>query len=355
MKSLAVALLVTMAAPVAAQPPMQGPFRPDGTRDGITMARIAEGIYQFTASFDGYVEDTNSTAIVGRGGVLIFDTNTRPSTARAVLAMLRTVTDRPVRWIVNSHWHPDHWSGNEVYVEAFPGVEIVATAGTARYMRHIAPAWPAVFAGQVERLRAEAPAATEAARAEQAAVLARRIHLAAEMATVHRTYPARTYEGALTLDLGDREVRLSEITGDSSHATIAWLPAEGLLLTGDALVAPVTWTTQSYAISPWIESLRTLAALRPRLIVPGHGPLMRDTAYLALVTDYMTAARAQVQAALAAGAVTIDEVAARVDLSAFRARFAGDDAARGETFDAYVPSLVRKLYLEQRDGMESRR
>jgi glyoxylase-like metal-dependent hydrolase (beta-lactamase superfamily II) len=133
------AALIAGSASAAAQAPVaNAPFRADGTADGIQMARIAEGVYQFTASADGYVEATNSTAIVGRNGVLIFDTNTRPSTARAVLAMLRGVTDRPVRWIVNSHWHPDHWSGNEVYAAAFPGVEIIATEETAGYMRNVA-------------------------------------------------------------------------------------------------------------------------------------------------------------------------------------------------------------------------
>jgi cyclase len=212
-----------------------------------------------------------------------------------------------------------------------------------------------VFAGQLARLRAEPPAADEAARAEQAARIARRASFVEELSRVRRTYPTRTYRGALTLNLGGREVRLSSITGDASHSTMAFLPAERLLLAGDALVAPVTWTQQGYSISPWIDSLRRMAALHPRLIVPGHGPLMRDLDYLQLVLAYMESARAQVRAALAAGAVTLDDVAARVDLGAFRARFTAGDAERAEAFDAYAPGLVRKLYLEQRDGMESRR
>ena len=357
MKSIFIGLLAALApsASFAQVPASAAPFRADGTTDRIAMARIADGIYQFTASDDGYVEATNSTAIIGRDGILIFDTNTRPSTARAVLAMLRGVTDRPVRWIVNSHWHPDHWSGNQVYAEAFPDVEIIATAETADYMRNVALAWPAVFAGQVVRMRAEPPAADAAGRAAQAVRVARRADFVAEISTVRRTYPTRTYSGALNLDLGGRMVRLTDITGDASHSTMAFLPAERLLLTGDALVAPVTWTQQGYRISPWTDSLRQMAALHPRLIVPGHGPLMRNLDYLTLVVDYMESARAQVRAALAGGAVTLDEVAARVDLAAFRTRFTAGDADRVEAFDAYAPSLVRKLYLEQRDGMESRR
>lgn len=354
MIGLLAALAAACSVPASAQAPAT-PFRADGTLEGIRMAQIAPGIYQFTASFDGYVEETNSTAIVGRKGVLIFDTNTRPSTARAVLARLRTVTDKPVRWIVNSHWHPDHWSGNEVYAAAFPGVEIITTEETALYMHSVAPSWPAVYAGQLARFRSEPEPATEAERSERSTRLARRSDFVEEESRVHRTYPTRTYRDSLTLDLGGHIVRLSEITGDASHSTMAFLPAERLLLTGDALVAPVTWTQQGYCISPWIESLHRMAALNPRLIVPGHGPLMRDLDYLNLVIAYMESARAQVRAALAAGAITQEEVAARVDLTAFRARFAAGDADRAEAFDAYAPTLVRKLYLDQRDGMDAHR
>lgn len=358
MKMIVLGLLAALAAgsaSAAQAPAAAARFREDGTETGITMTRVADGVYQFTASADGYVEDTNSTAIVGRNGVLMFDTNTRPSTARAVLAMLRRVTRRPVRWIVNSHWHPDHWSGNEVYAAAYPGVEIIATEDTAYYMRNVAPSWPGFFARQLARMRAEAPAADEAGRAAQADRIARRASLVEEISRVHRTYPTQTYREAMVVDLGGRVVRLTDITGDASHSTMAFLPAERLLLAGDALVWPVTWTQQGYRISPWIDSLHRMVALNPRLIVPGHGPLMRDTAYLTLVLDYMESARAQVRAAFAAGAVTQEEVAARVNLSAFRARFAGSDPDRAEAFDAYAPSLVRKLYLDQRDGMDPQR
>src|SRR4051812_30962703 len=104
MKAILPCLLAGFAAPAAAQAPAPAanpPFRPDGTDAGIQIATIADGVHQFTAPADGYVDNNNPTAIVGRNGVLIFDTNSRPSTARAVLAMLRSVTDRPVRWIVN--------------------------------------------------------------------------------------------------------------------------------------------------------------------------------------------------------------------------------------------------------------
>ena len=97
----------------------------------VQKVQIADGIYQFITAPDGYVPNGNSVVIVNENDVLVFDTFTRPSTARTVLAEIRKITDKPVRYVVNSHHHPDHWSGNEVYAEAFPGLEIIAYRGNA--------------------------------------------------------------------------------------------------------------------------------------------------------------------------------------------------------------------------------
>jgi cyclase len=113
-----------------------GRVLPEGASTGVSVqkVRIADGIYQFMTSPDGYVPNGNSVVIVNRDDVLVFDTFARPSTARTVLAEIRKITDKPVRYVVNSHHHPDHWSGNEVYARAFPGVEILASEETRRLM-----------------------------------------------------------------------------------------------------------------------------------------------------------------------------------------------------------------------------
>jgi cyclase len=112
----------------------------------VQKVQIADGIYQFITAPDGYVPNGNSVVIVNENDVLVFDTFTRPSTARTVLVEIRKITDKPVRYVVNSHWHPDHWSGNEVYAQAFPNLEIIATEETRQFMLNTANAWPPNFA-----------------------------------------------------------------------------------------------------------------------------------------------------------------------------------------------------------------
>jgi hypothetical protein len=72
----------------------------------IRKIAIADGIYQFMTMRDAYVRQLNSVVIVNDNDVLVFDTDTRPSSARIILAEIRKITDKPVRYVVNSHHHP---------------------------------------------------------------------------------------------------------------------------------------------------------------------------------------------------------------------------------------------------------
>src|SRR6188508_255963 len=84
---------------------------------------VARGIYLFISQPYGDVGlDGNAVAIVSRDGVLVFDSNGTPAASAAVLAEIRKLTDQPVKYVVNSHWHWDHWYGTQTYQQAFPDV-----------------------------------------------------------------------------------------------------------------------------------------------------------------------------------------------------------------------------------------
>jgi len=99
---------------------------------------LADGIYLFRApeTLDKWTS-TNVVVIVGDDEVTVFDTNSRSVTARMVIDEIRKITQKPVRTLINSHWHLDHWSGNADYVAAYPGVRIIATTQTRDYMRRM--------------------------------------------------------------------------------------------------------------------------------------------------------------------------------------------------------------------------
>src|SRR5215208_7212937 len=96
---------------------------------------LADGVYLFRApsTLDLWTA-TNVVVIVNDQDVTVFDSNTRPRTARMVIAEIRKITPKPVRTLINSHWHQDHWSGNDEYVKAYPGLQIIATTETRDFM-----------------------------------------------------------------------------------------------------------------------------------------------------------------------------------------------------------------------------
>ena len=106
----------------------------------VTRHKVADGVYLFTTTpyadvgFCG-----NSVAIITSDGVLVFDTGATPETAQTILAEIRKLTDKPVRYLVNSHWHWDHWGGNQVFLEANPALQIISHEKNLEMMATVEP------------------------------------------------------------------------------------------------------------------------------------------------------------------------------------------------------------------------
>src|SRR5215212_2872642 len=111
------------------------PTRADYVRPAPQKIEVAKGIYLFISKPYGDAGlEGNAVAILSDEGVLVFDSNGTPAASAAVLAEIRKLTDQPVKYVVNSHWHWDHWYGTETYTHAFPGVQVVAHEKTRTMM-----------------------------------------------------------------------------------------------------------------------------------------------------------------------------------------------------------------------------
>src|SRR5262249_51114126 len=178
---------------------------------------------------------------------------------------------------------------------------------------------------------------------------------AAEIEALPRVLPNDVYRDELTLWSGRRELRLMSLTGDATGSTVLFLPAARILVTGDVLVSPEDghgpppWTTNSYAVTPWLQSLHRLDALEVSVIVPGQGPVMRDKAYLRRTIELFAAIIDQVHAALERGLVKLDQVQAAVDVDSIGLEYA-PGAPLSEDFHLVVAFLARKAMQEALDG-----
>ena len=95
--------------------------------------RVADGVHVAVAA-PAYKVNSNTAIIESDDGVLIVDTHSKPSAARVIVERLRDITPKPVRYVVNTHFHWDHWHGNEVYPAAYPHAEIVTNQLTREAM-----------------------------------------------------------------------------------------------------------------------------------------------------------------------------------------------------------------------------
>jgi glyoxylase-like metal-dependent hydrolase (beta-lactamase superfamily II) len=329
----------------------------------VETTRLAEGVYLFRTPFDGWV-DANSVAIITSDEVVVFDSHTLREDARAVIAEIRKLTPKPVRLLVNSHWHIDHWSGNEVYAEEFPGIQIIATAETREFMANTGPLWANLMADRLAKTRAtwattlqsgrlaDGTVITDSIRRAREEAMATRAGFVAELAAMKRRLPDVTYTDSLTLTRGGRTMHLYSMTGDATASTVLYLPDANLVVLGDLLVHPVTWTTNSYQITPWAASLRRVRALNPAIVVPGMGPAFNDTRYLDLVLEFFDATAQQVRQLVRSGEMWGDSLTTKIDVARFRSRFANGDAELEADFDGMLPGLVTRLARELRDGID---
>jgi glyoxylase-like metal-dependent hydrolase (beta-lactamase superfamily II) len=335
---------------------------PSRTATGVEVQRvqIADGIYQFITAPDGYVPNGNSVVIVNENDVLVFDTFTRPSTARSVLAEIRKITDKPVRYVVNSHHHPDHWSGNEVYAQAFPNLEIISSEDTRQFMLNIAKAWPPVFTENLRKDQAALDAevsigkepdgnalTSEQRRKDEDDVRLER-EFVAEALNVKRTYPTLTYTDKLTLHHGGREFRFMSVVGDADGTTVLYLPKEKILITGDVLSYPVPYFTPP--LSQHAKSLRMLGQIDADVIIPGHGPAWHNKDFLNLEAELLESIISQVRQAVQQGMVTVEEMQKVVNVEPLRVKFTHDDKALNEKFRRYVNRMIENASREARDG-----
>jgi glyoxylase-like metal-dependent hydrolase (beta-lactamase superfamily II) len=158
-----------------------------------------------------------------------------------------------------------------------------------------------------------------------------------------------TFEDHVTLRLGGRDVELTHWgRGNTAGDVVAWVPDAKVLAAGDLVVHPFPYATQSY-ISEWAVVLRKLEATPFEVMVPGHGPLMRDRRYIAEVREVLESVMEQSRAAYKPG-MTAADLKKLVDLKAARAKMAGDNAMVGANFDYMVGDMAVTRAWEELSG-----
>jgi glyoxylase-like metal-dependent hydrolase (beta-lactamase superfamily II) len=322
---------------------------------------LADGVYAVVRDdLPGLLVNSNVLVVVNQQDVIVVDTNYTPASAQGVIAALRQLTRNPVRYVVNTHRHTDHTSGNAAYLEAFPQAEIIASPFTRDELiargEETAKQWAAGFPGLAADLRKSladgktlgGEPLSESERRSYASDLRIAEDFSAGAAAIRIVPPSLTVEDRLVLHRGERTIEILSLGRSHTGGDLAvWLPREGVVATGDMVVAPVplVGADQSF-VGDWAATLDRLLALQPKLILPGHGPLLRDDSYVRQLRDFLASVDRQARAAIARGE-TLEQAKKSVDVESFRQAMAGDDPERRFLFAVYaVGPAVGAVYRE---------
>ena len=324
---LGVALL---AVPLAARPAAA-----QAKDDGARIERVADGIYAIL--HDNASDEWphgNTGVIVGDDGVFVVDAAYLPSRAKADIALIRSVTDKPVKYLAITHWHFDHNNGTVAYRDAFPGLTVVSERQTAGWIDLNATYWArmstapnstrrASLAALEARLAAGADSAgspPHAARVKDslARVIRQRKGELEELASLTVVRPTMLFDRELTLQFGKRRIQLVNHGPANSPADVSvYLPDERVLFTGDILVQdPLPYPFGAWPV-PWIGVLRELEARPVAALVPGHGPVMRDHTYTRKVRQLMEAVTSRADS-MARRGMPLDQVQDSMNLEDVR-------------------------------------
>lgn len=205
----------------------------------ITFAKIGDGAYCLTAE-----GDPNSGVIVGDDGVMVIDARATPAMAGELVRHIRTVTDKPIKYVLLTHYHAVRVLG----ASGYGAQEIIASRGTLEMIR-------------------------ERGRQDWKSELERFPRLFDDAKSIPGlTWPTIVFERELTVFLGRREVRIAHLgAGHTKGDTIAWLPKERVLFSGDLVEEGATPYCGDAQLADWPATLDRLAALKPKALVPGRG------------------------------------------------------------------------------------
>jgi glyoxylase-like metal-dependent hydrolase (beta-lactamase superfamily II) len=210
----------------------------------VSFDKLSDNAYAYTAE-----GDPNSGIIIGDDAVMVIDTQATPIMAQDVIRRVREVTDKPIKYVVLSHYHAVRVLGASAY-----GAEhIIASQDTYDLI--------------VER--GEQDKASEIGRFP-------RLFQNVESVPPGMTWPTMTFKGEVTIWLGKLEVKLMQVgRGHTKGDTVAWLPSQRICFSGDLVEFDATPYAGDAYFEDWPATLDALAALKPAKLVPGRGAALQ--------------------------------------------------------------------------------
>jgi glyoxylase-like metal-dependent hydrolase (beta-lactamase superfamily II) len=327
----------------------------------VQLTPIAPGVYVVLQQFADRFNDSNSTVVLMDDAVLVVDTQNTLTEARDEVEAIKHLTSKPVRWVINTHWHNDHVQGNQVYREAFPGVQFLAQVNTKRDMKLLATSElrerVESLPGQLNQYRqllsdSARPGGTRLDENRRSVVEMRIRTFSKQLPDLRHTHivlPDITFDTSTSLFSSAREIRLTHYLGHTEGDVVVFLPDDKILITGDLLDdMPYTGDGSPKGLA---ETLHRLDALNFDFVIPGHGGIEKGHDHLRLIASLFESIISQVQEDVANG-LSLSDAEKSVDVIGFRELVTGGEEHATRAFDAFVPVAIERAYKEAKGDVK---
>ena len=278
----------------------------------VSFTKLSDHAYAYTAE-----GDPNTGIIIGDDAVMVIDTQATPVMAQDVIRRIREVTDKPIKYVVLSHYHAVRVLG----ASAYQPEHIIASEDTLSLIQE----------------RGEQDKASEIGRFP-------RLFRNVESVPQGLTWPTLTFQGQMRLWLGKLEVQILQLgRGHTKGDTVVWLPQERILFSGDLVEFDATPYAGDAYFSDWPQTLDAIAALKPAQLVPGRGAALQTEAQVAAGLQGTRDFVSDVFAAVKAGAATGQDLKAvyQQTMAAVRPKY-----GHWVIFDHCMPFDVTRAYDE---------
>ena len=303
----------------------------------------------------GYAVESNSGFIECAEHLVVVDAQSNDATTGRVLAAIRRVTNKPVRYLINTHWHDDHIVGNRVYRDAFPSMQFIGHAASLEYLPtqgkqnrdQFHRAIPGVLESFRTTLTNGQTSDGKSLSEEQRRSLESDIRLGEGYASVPDDFVAILPDMPVKdkHSIRDAGCVIDVLALGNAHTTgdlVVHLPEQGVAFVGDVVGWPVPLVgPEQSRVREWPGTLTRIRNLKAAMVVPGHGPVMRDNAHIDRVINLMSTITRRVDE-VRPGSASLEAARDRLHLSDLRRQFAGDSEVKGALFDGYVagPAVV---------------
>lgn len=281
--------------------------------DYFTVKQVVPGVWAFLAK-PGRPAVSNAAVIELGDKVMVVDSHLSPSAAREASRLIASLTgNKAVRYLVNTHWHPDHVQGNSTYSAAFPGViDIVSHVNTRRDIiglempflkdqKITLPKQIAQMKSQLATSMIEGKPFTAEQKKRLEAQIAQTESLLREIENLEVTLPNLTLDRSMSLHAGEREVRILYFgRGHTEGDVVVFLPREKVLVTGDLLTNSIPFMRDAFPLE-WSATLTGVEALDYTQTIPGHGDVQQGKERIKMLRTFLDEVTAAVRRAITEG------------------------------------------------------